>query len=216
MSRLNIPPTRSNLLQIKQELQFAREGYEILDKKREVLTAELIRVAHDAEVLQVQVGGLLASAYQILGQARLIMGQENLEWAALAVNKTVDVQIQSRSVMGVSLPRIKARGEPPEMPYSLGNTTAALDEASAAFCEVLDKLPVLSELVTSVWRLAGELRKTQRRVNALQYIFIPDYEETVAFIDGALEEREREETFHLKLLKAKSPQSSGQPSARED
>ncbi|MBN1312121.1 MAG: V-type ATP synthase subunit D [Anaerolineae bacterium] len=201
MSRLDIPPTRSNLLQIRQELQFAREGYEILDKKREVLTSELIRVAHDAEELQTRMRDLMSSAYHILGQARLIMGQENLEWAALAVNKTVDVQIQSRSIMGVSLPRIKARGEPPEMPYSLGNTTAALDEASAAFREVLDNLPELSELVTSVWRLAGELRKTQRRVNALQYIFIPDYEETVAFIESALEEREREETFRLKLLK---------------
>jgi V/A-type H+-transporting ATPase subunit D len=186
---------------MKQELEFAREGYEILDKKREVLTSELIRIAHDAEELQEQVWSLLAAAYHTLEQARLVMGQESLEWAALAVNKTVDVKVKSRSIMGVSLPRVKARGGPPEMPYSLGNTTAALDEASTAFRKVLDNTPALSELVTSVWRLAGELRKTQRRVNALQYIFIPDYEDTVSFIESALEEREREETFRLKLLK---------------
>lgn len=215
MPRVNVPPTRSSLLRMKQELQFAREGYEILDKKREVLTSELIRLAHDAEAIQEQVRGLLAAAYHTLEQSRLTMGQEHLEWAALAVNKTVDVQIKARGIMGVSLPRVEARGGPPEMPYSLGNTTAALDEASAAFREVLDHMPELSERVTSVWRLARELRKTQRRVNALQYIFIPDYEETIAFIDGALEEREREETFHLKLLKAKAARSSGEPSARE-
>jgi V/A-type H+-transporting ATPase subunit D len=78
-----------------------------------------------------------------------------------------------------------------------------LDEATAAFREVVVKIPQLSMLVTSVWRLAGELRKTQRRVNALQHIFIPQYEETVAFIVSSLEEREREETFRLKWLKSK-------------
>ena len=76
-------------------------------------------------------------------------------------------------------------------------------------------MPELSELVTSVWRLAKELRKTQRRVNALQYIFIPDYEETVTFIESALEEREREEIFRLKMLKTKIPQSSTEPSTHE-
>jgi V/A-type H+-transporting ATPase subunit D len=215
MPRLNVPPTRSSLLRMKQELQFAREGYEILDKKREVLTSELIRLAHDAEAVQEQVWGLLATAYRTLEQSRLTMGREHLEWAALAVNKTVDVQIKARGIMGVSLPRVEARGAPPEMPYSLGDTTAALDEASAAFREVLDHMPELSEQVTSVWRLARELRKTQRRVNALQYIFIPEYEETVAFIEAALEEREREDTFHLKLLKARSSRAAGEPPVHE-
>ena len=89
------------------------------------------------------------------------------------------------------------------MLYSLSGTNAALDEATAAFREVLIKTPQLSMLTTTVWRLAGELRKTQRRVNALQHIFIPDYEATVAFIVSSLEEREREETFRLKWLKTK-------------
>jgi len=101
------------------------------------------------------------------------------------------------------------------MPYSPGDTTAALDEASAAFRKVLDSVPQLSELITSVWRLAGELRKTQRRVNALEHIFIPDYEETIAFIESALEEREREETFRLKRLKTRTPKPTVGPSTRE-
>lgn len=203
MARINIPPTRSNLLQMKKELQFAREGYEILDRKRVVLTSELIRVAHEAEQLEREVWEQLEIAYRALEQAKLTMGEENIAWAALAVSTTVNVQLKLRGVMGVPIPDIESQGSPLEATYSLADTPASLDEASAAFREVLKRIPELSELVTSVWRLAGELRKTQRRVKALQYIFIPEYEETVLFIKGALEEREREETFRLKWLKTK-------------
>jgi V/A-type H+-transporting ATPase subunit D len=201
MAKINVPPTRSNLLRIKQELRFAREGYEILNRKREVLTSELIRVAHDAELLQQKVWMLLEKAYQAMEEAQLRKGREHVEWAALANTKSVDVLIKFRGIMGVALPVIEARGGPAEMVYSLGDTNTSLDEATTTFREVLQLIPELSKQVTAVWRLAGELRKTQRRVNALQYIFIPQYEETVIFIVSSLEEREREDTFRLKLLK---------------
>ena len=207
MARINLPPTRSNLLHLKQELQFARQGYEILDRKREVLTSELFHMAHDAEALQQQVWKQLANAYEALIRAKMTMGQEHVEWAALAMHKTVEVQLRSRGVMGVPIPLVEASGGPPEMPYSPGNTTAALDEASAAFRQVLSRIPELAELETSVWRLAVELRKTQRRVNALQHIFIPNYEETITFIVNSLEEHEREETFRLKRLKTRTARS---------
>ena len=203
MPALNIAPTRSNLIRVKKDLTFAREGYEILDRKREVLTTELVRVAHEADVLQKEVWALLETAYRALEKARLTLGSDHVEWAALAANKTVDVHLKLRGIMGVAIPVIEARGEPPRMLYSLSGTNAALDEASAAFREVIIKTPQLSMLVTTVWRLAGELRKTQRRVNALQHIFIPAYEETVTFIVSSLEEREREEIFRLKWLKTK-------------
>ncbi len=204
MPRISIPPTRSNLIRIRKELQFAREGYEILDRKREVLTTELIRVAHEASVVQEEMWKLEEKAYRALEKAQLTMGREHVEWAALAAHKSVDVQLKFRGIMGVPLPVIEASGGPPEMLYSLGDTSAALDEASEAFREVLAKVPELSRLVTTVFRLANELRKTQRRVNALQHIFIPEYEETVAFIVSTLEERDREETFRLKLLKTRN------------
>jgi V/A-type H+-transporting ATPase subunit D len=204
MAKINVPPTRSNLLRVKQDLTFAREGYEILNRKREVLTSELIKVAHEAEMLQQEVWKKLEAAYRAMENAQLRMGREHVEWAALAANKTVDVTLKYRGIMGVPIPVVEARGEPPEMLYSLGDTSASLDEASASFRNVLGQIPELSKLVTTVWRLAGELRKTQRRVNALQYIFIPEYEETVLFIQSSLEEREREETFRLKLLKTRA------------
>ena len=207
MPTINVAPTRTNLIRVKKELRFAREGYEILDRKREVLTTELIRVAHEADVLQKEVWGLLETAYSALEKARLTLGSDHVEWAALAANKTVDVHLKLRGIMGVAIPVIEARGELPKMLYSLSGTNASLDEASAAFREVIVKTPQLSMLATTVWRLAGELRKTQRRVNALQHIFIPAYEETVAFIVSSLEEREREETFRLKMLKTRMTRS---------
>lgn len=201
MARINIPPTRSNLIRIKQELVFIRDGYDILNRKREVIAAELVRVAHEAEVVQERVWKQLAESYRDIEKAQLLMGRERVEWAALSAHKTVDVQIRVHGIMGVPIPVIESRGEPPELPYSLGDTTSALDEAAASFREVLSQIPELSRLTTAVWRLAVELRKTQRRVNALQYIFIPDYEETIGFIVSSLEEREREEIFRLKLFK---------------
>lgn len=203
MARLQIAPTRSNLFRIRESLELAQEGYEILDKKREVLTSELIHIAHDAAALQERVWAMLADAYQALLMARLAMGREHLEWAALSVSKTIEVTIQPHSVMGVVLPAVESYGAPVETPYGMGNTTVSLDEAAVRFRDVLAQIPALSETMTTVWRLALELQKTQRRVNALQYIFIPQYQETVAFIESALEEREREETFRLKRIKSK-------------
>jgi V/A-type H+-transporting ATPase subunit D len=207
MPTINIAPTRSNLIRVKKELRFAREGYEILDRKREVLTTELVRVAKEADLLQKEVFKLLETAYGAMEKARLVMGSDHVEWAALAANKTVDVHLKLRGIMGVAIPVIESRGEPQKLLYSPADTAASLDEASAAFREVLIRVPQLSMLTTTVWRLARELRKTQRRVNALQHIFIPAFEETVTFIVSSLEEREREETFRLKLLKTKLTRS---------
>jgi V/A-type H+/Na+-transporting ATPase subunit D len=216
MPRINVPPTRSNLIRLRQELQFAREGYEILDRKREVLTTELIRVAHEASVLQENMWNLISSAYEALAKAKLTMGEEHVEWAALAANKSVDVELRFRGVMGVPIPQVNSSGKPPEMLYSLGDTSAALDEANKTFSEVLVQIPELSMQVTTVFRLAQELRKTQRRVNALQHIFIPEYEQSVAFIVSTLEEREREETFRLKLLKTRSEKRKREPQVQNE
>ncbi len=203
MPQVSIAPTRTNLIRLRKELRFAKEGYEILDRKREALTGELVRVAKEADALQKEVWTLLQTAYDAMEKARLVMGSDHVEWASLAVNKTVDVRLRLRGIMGVAIPQIEARGEPPKLLYSPGDTAAVLDEASSMFREVLLRIPQLSMLTAAVWRLANELKKTQRRVNALQHIFIPNYQHQIEFIVSSLEEREREETFRLKWLKTK-------------
>ena len=208
MPQTSIAPTRTNLIRQKKDLRFAQEGYEILNRKREALINELVSVAKEADALQKEVWALLGTGYGAMEKARLVMGSDHVEWAALAVNKTVDVHIQLRGIMGVPIPSIEARGEPPKLLYSPGDTAAVLDEATATFREVLLKVPQLAMLTATVWRLANDLRKTMRCVNALQHIFIPQYEETIAFIISSLEEREREETFRLKLLKTRMAKSA--------
>ena len=215
MSRLPLAPTRSNLFSTRDALSLAEEGYEILDKKREVLTTELMHVAHDAAALQDQVWRMLSGAYKDLEVARLSTGRERLEWAALSVTETVEARVRPRSVMGVVIPSVEAHGAPPEMPYGLGNTPVALDQAAASMRHVIATIPALAELMTTVWRLALELKKTQRRVNALQYVFIPQYRETITYIESALEEREREEVFRLKRLKSRAAGPSLGPKMRE-
>lgn len=208
MPQISIAPTRTNLIRLKKELRFAKEGHEILDRKREALTGELVRVAKEADTLQKEVWALLETGYEAMEKARIVMGSDHVEWAALAVNKTVDVHLRLRGIMGVAIPQIESRGEPPKLLYSPADTAAVLDEASAVFREVLLRIPQLSMLTAAVWRLANELRKTQRRVNALQHIFIPQYKSMIEFIVSSLEEREREETFRLKWLKTKMTRSS--------
>lgn len=203
MVQLNIPPTRSNLLQMRTKLAFAREGFGILDKKREVLTVELLKVVSEAEALQKLVHGMLDYAYKALELARLSMGQERVEWAALAVTHSIDVEIINRGMMGVPIPHIESSGEPPIISYSLGDTSLALDESNDAFRKVLGEIPRLTESVASVRRLARELKKTQRRVHALEKVFIPQYESTIKFIEQTLEEQDREEIFRLKWMKKK-------------
>jgi V/A-type H+-transporting ATPase subunit D len=203
MTVLNFTPTRSNLIFLKNRLAFAKEGFSILDKKREVLTAELLSRVEEAKNMQLNLLKRSQAAYHSLEHARLTMGQERIQWAALAVNKSIQVDIRNLGMMGVPLANITAYGNPPDISYSLEDTSVALDEAMDNFRKFLEEIPNYAALVSSVWRIAKELEKTQRRVHALERIFIPDYTETIRFIENSLEEHEREETFRLKWLKKK-------------
>ncbi len=201
MSLINLPPTRSNLLQLKSSLVFAREGYTILDKKREVLTMELLSMESRAEEQQQKVAGLVEKAYRALELAWLTMGREKVEWAAISVSNATEVDVINHGLMGVPLPSIESYGSPPMLTYSLADTMAFLDEANRAYKEVLVEIPLLASLEVSVRRIAAELKKTQRRVNALERIFIPNFEETIRFIQDNLEEQDREEVFRMHWLR---------------
>lgn len=202
MSRRQVAPTRSNLMSAQKTLDLARVGHDILDKKSEVLTTELVHIAHDAARVQAQMQALLSEAYRALDEARLVMGREHLEWAALSVAETVEIEITPRSVMGVTVPAVEAKGGPPEVTYGMGNTVVALDEAVQRFRLALAKVPELAQILSTVWRMVHELQKTQRRVSALEHVFIPEYEETVGYIEDVLEEREREELSRMKQVKS--------------
>ena len=201
MAKYQVAPTKTNLMHIKRDLGFAKEGWELLDQKRKILVVELMGLIDRAVEAQEKVEAQLKEAYFALDQAMLRMGLRKVEIVSLGMNIKSEISFSQRRVMGVALPKVKVDFED-KSPY-LADTSSSLwlDETIAKFRDVLKLMGTLAEARISLMRLAREVSKTIRRVNALEKIFIPDYEETLKYIEMALEEAERDAFFILKLVK---------------
>ena len=209
MARLNIPATKSNLLRLSDELTFAREGRDLLDEKREILIMEIMGTLEDAHRKRLAMEKELAEAYKAFAIAKVLLGADNIRRAALGIQAEATVNIHDRSVMGVVVPVVQVKWNKSNKPrYGFAGTTYALDKAAKVFSACLEKLVELAEIETTLWRLATELKKTQRRFNALDNILIPQYSETVKYIEYTLEEQEREILFQLKRVKEKTTSKS--------
>jgi V/A-type H+-transporting ATPase subunit D len=209
MALLRIAPTKSNLLALGRQLAFAEEGYDLLEQKRQILMAELMNRLKRARAVEQRVEAAMEPAFAALREATLRGGAAALERTALAVPTGQRVDLDDQHVMGLHLPRVTARIEPAEARFGVGGTPAAADEAMRRFVNVLPDLAELAELENAILRLARELRKTQRRCNALLKIFIPDYRETIVYIRASLEERERESFVILRMIRDRLAQSVG-------
>ncbi len=201
MAKLNVPPTKSSLLNLKRQLAFAEEGYDLLEQKRQILIFELMSRlgrARDAETKRVDV---LKRAFAVLREATLDLGSAAIDRAALGVRMDHELDLTDQHLMGMRIPRVTVRTEPAGVQFGVGGTSANTDLAMQRFVEVLPLLAELAELENAVLRLARELRKTQRRCNALSKLFIPDYRETIGYIVAALEERERDSFIILKMVR---------------
>jgi len=202
MARLKLSPTRSNLLMVKQRLKLAREGHALLEKKRDVLMIEILALIEDAERVQREVEEQFAKAYASMQEARAGMGTERVRRLALSRPQEVEIEITPRSVMGVAVPTVAFDAPQRQLLYGFGDTSVVLDQVHRRWRHALALMGDKAEKVTTVWRLALELKRTVRRVNALENIFVPTYEETLRYIEEMLEEKEREELFRLKRAKA--------------
>jgi len=201
MAKLNIAPTKSSLLGLKKQLLFAEEGYDLLEQKRQILIFELMSRLKRAREAEAKVAEAFKRAFAALREATLDIGSDALDRATLGVNLDHQVSLGDQHLMGMRIPRVTVRAEPASAQFGVGGTSANTDLAMRRFVEVLPLLAELAELENAVMRLARELRKTQRRCNALSKIFIPDYRETIGYITGALEERERESFIILKMIR---------------
>jgi V/A-type H+/Na+-transporting ATPase subunit D len=201
MGKLNIAPTKSNLLILKRQLIFAEEGYDLLEQKRQILIFELMSRLNRAVEAEQNAYEALRQAFAALREAQLDSGSEVIDRAALAVNMDHQVDISDQHLMGMKIPHMTVRTEPVGVQFGVGGTSASTDVAMSRFVELLPLLAELAELENAVMRLAQELRKTQRRCNALSKIFMPDYRETINYIMGSLEERERESFVILKMIR---------------
>lgn len=198
---LDVAPTRGNLLRLQGNLARIRSAHELLDRKREVLLQELMNRLQAAEAVEERARAQFQAAYAATRRARMSMGSDRLRWISLRPTATVDLHLQLRSIMGVRVPLVQIDVSPHGLPYGPGDTSVALDAARERWLEVLRLLDELVEVTTTVWRLARELRKTRRRVNALENVIIPRYEKTVSSIEQVLEEEDREDIIHAKKVK---------------
>lgn len=201
MANLNYAPTKTNLLKLRDELKFAQQGYELLDQKRNILIIELLALVDQTADHQSRVEEALAKAYGSLEEAVFSMGKLKVLYLTGAVNMSTDITVRSRKVMGVNLPVIDTQFREYAPYYSPMGTVFWIDDALASFKAALQLLGKLSELKISVLRLANEVKKTIRKVNALEKIAIPDLRETVHYIQGRLEENERDMFVLMKMVK---------------
>lgn len=201
MERLNLAPTKSNLLSLKQQLAFAEEGYDLLEQKRQILIFELMSRLTRAQKAEQEAADLLPAAFAALREATLDSGADNLGRAALGIKPAPTLTLSNQHLMGMKIPKITAQIPPVGAPFGVGGTSASTDVAMLRFSELLPRLAEMAELQNAVRRLARELRKTQRRCNALSKIFIPTFRQTIAYIAGTLEERERESLVILKMVR---------------
>jgi len=209
MARYGMAPTKTNLMKVKRDLGFAREGWELLDQKRKILIVELMGLIDRAVEAQEEVEAKLGEAFEALDQAILRMGRREVNMIALGMNIESDISFSERRVMGVSLPSVKVRFDDRSPYFAASESSIWIDEAIKNFREVLRLLGTLAEARISLMRLSREVGKTIRRVNALEKIFIPDYDETLKYIEMALEESEREAFFVLKLVKDRLSRRKG-------
>jgi V/A-type H+-transporting ATPase subunit D len=201
MAQLKIVPTKTNLLRLKRDLTFAEEGYELLDQKRQILVAELMALMDKTVESQAAMEDAIARAFEALRKAALSRGRVSVGRVAPAVNFRSDVSVHFRRVMGVHLPQVDVQTTDAAPYFSPGETSVWVEESIVRFKEALREIGRLAEMRISLMRLAEEVRKTMRRVNALEKIAIPTYIETIKYIQDTLEEAERGMIATLKQVK---------------
>jgi len=194
-----ILPTKGNLIAAKRSRELARTGYELMDRKRNILIREMMGLMNTAKQVQAEIDTVFAEAYDALRAANVRNGM--CDRIAEAVDVDDSLEIQYRSVMGVELPHIAGRSPDPRPEYGFSAVSSAVDDAYIKFHRVKELIRQMAEVETSIYRLAEAIRRTQKRANALQNIVIPGYDGTIRVISDALEEKEREEFSRLKVIK---------------
>ena len=192
-------PTKSNLMATKRSLALATQGYDLMDRKRNILVREMMQLIDRAAGIQDRISAAYAEAYEALKKANIMLGSVGGYAAGVPVER--GVQMSTRSVMGVELPVVTLGDEKLDMYYGLNSTNSQLDEAYLSFVQVKHMTAELAEIENSVYRLADAIKKTQKRANALDNIMIPQFTATIKYITEALEEKEREDFSRLKVIK---------------
>ena len=204
----NTFPTKGNLIRAKNSLALSRQGYELMVKKRNILNKEMMELIDQAKDIQTQIDETFRTAYAALQKANMEIGIAFVEQIAYTVPVEDSIRIKTRSVMGTEIPLVEYDAKSNIPTYAYYSTKMSLDQAKAAFEKVKDLSIRLSMIENAAIRLAANIKKTQKRANALKNITIPRYEALSKDIQEALEEKEREEFTRLKVIKRMKLSSS--------
>lgn len=197
----NIAPTKSNLLRTKDNLKLSKTGYNLIDKKRTVLIKEMMQQIEKAKEIQSDVKDLFEKAYKVLQEANITMGVRQVQDIALSIDKAEHFDITYKSIMGLDVPTVKYEKQVLRPHYSMYMTGESIDEAIMIFQKIKMLIYRLAETENTVYKLSIEIKKNQKRANALEKMQIPNLEETVKYISESLEEKEREDFYRLKKIK---------------
>lgn len=195
-------PTKGNFIAAKNSLALSKQGYELMDKKRNILIRELMNLIDEAKDIQSEIDTTFTRAYQALQTANIRMGIDHVMAISAGVPEDDSITIKTRSIMGTEIPLVEYPDTlSTEPPYSFSASDPALDEAYSCFHKVKELTIKLSMVENSAYRLASNISKTQKRANALKNITIPHYTALTRSISDALEEKDREEFTRLKVIK---------------
>ncbi len=184
-------------------MALSQSGFDLLDKKRNVLIKEMMSLVDKVKGIQEEIYTVISEAYQALQTANITMGIRNVEDMTYSIPNDESFEVLLKSVMGVDIPTVRYKKREITPSYGFFNTNLSLDVARQKFNEVRYKMYELAEIENSIFKLAKEVEKTNKRTNALQHIQIPKYREQVKYIQEILEEKEREDFFRLKRVKKK-------------
>jgi V/A-type H+-transporting ATPase subunit D len=199
--KLAVGATRMQLMRLKRRLAMARRGHKLLKDKQEELMRQLLALVSEVRVHRERVERAMARILARFAIARSAFGPESLDEAVMLPSKRVSVTVTQRNVMNVKVPVFKKEMSGKTRCYGFAKTSAELDFSLADLDGLLDSLLVLAEKEKSLELLADEMEKTRRRVNALEYVLIPNIEETVKFINLKLAETERGDLTRLMRVK---------------
>ncbi|MEF9940058.1 MAG: V-type ATP synthase subunit D [Clostridium sp.] len=211
----NTFPTKGNLILAKSSLALASQGYDLMDKKRNILIRELMDLIDQAKDIQSEIDTTFQAAYKALQKANIELGINYVQEIGESVPIENSIEIKARSIMGTEIPLVRFTKLPVKTPsYAFYSTRESLDQARAAFERVKELTINLSMVENSAYRLAANIKKTQKRANALKNITIPTYNGLVHDITNSLEEKDREEFTRLKVIKRTNEKRKGKGTIR--
>jgi V/A-type H+-transporting ATPase subunit D len=204
---LDVKPTRSELIQLKKRIQLSERGHKLLKMKRDGLILEFFKILNEARNVRTELDAAYLRAEEVINLASAVNGMVTVRSVAFTAKESPEISLSGKNIMGVVVPKISSTGvKKPllERGYGIIGTNSYIDEAADAYEDLVEKIITAAELETTMKRLLDEIEKTKRRVNALEFKVIPELVAAMKFIRFALEEMERENTFRLKRIKARS------------